>query len=292
MTNPIDDLAAEVRDLDSRLGVTSGYEREHAAWISETAPVIEDLGQTVGRHVERLGQDLAALAELRTDVNLLLEEMPRRPPHPPVCWVTLTAEQAAEVWPLLGAWVEDVLVNRYFANRADLPDCWPLHPGAVEELTWLRTSWLHAYLPLAGASGAADWHTRWRRDSLAGVKAAVEREAFAGGHGKCDMEIHLGVPLPGTAAARKAEAEAARRASAPVLAPGTMPGAMPGGIPISPAAFVPPPAPTGGPGGQGRDYSVELARRSFWWPQLLTAWADDVVDRKAAEAAAAADAAD
>jgi hypothetical protein len=40
--------------------------------------------------------------------------------------------------------------------------CWPNHPEALWELTWLYQLWCRAYLTKRPApKDAADWHDRW-----------------------------------------------------------------------------------------------------------------------------------
>jgi hypothetical protein len=43
----------------------------------------------------------------------------------------------------------------------------------VLELVWLRRVHVAAHRPDAPPSAAADWHTRWRREALANIAAAI-----------------------------------------------------------------------------------------------------------------------
>ena len=76
-------------------------------------------------------------------------------------------------WQALGDWVASILGPFYELTRAQLPDCWPLHRPAVLELVWLRRMYVAAHRPDAAPSAAADWHTRWRREALANIAAAI-----------------------------------------------------------------------------------------------------------------------
>jgi hypothetical protein len=249
------------------------------------------------------------LTELRTDVNRLLEDMPRQPRFPPVNWLALSASEAEEVWTELGEWVDAKLVGRHFANRGQLPDCWPLHPGAVEQLTWLWRSWLHAMLPLAGANPSAEWHTRWHRDALANVPAEVIQEAGATRRDRCGPGIHFGSPLPGAEQPTRPEPAHLREPAPPVPvasppAPGSGwmpgPGEQPAGPPTWNSAPQPGPQPWNVPPtftgdgsvppmfvprdpAQAVDLGVDptsaLAERRYWWPHLETARAADVARR-------------
>ncbi|MEU7480584.1 hypothetical protein AB0A63_31715 [Lentzea sp. NPDC042327] len=257
MSDPITDLAAELQGL--RGEVMPELERvkaelgDQGTFISEIGPLVQDHVGTLDEHTR--------------SIDLLLEEMPRQPRHPPVCWFELDADQAEAAWNGLGEWVNDILVGRYFANREGLPDCWPLHPGAVEEVTWLWTSWRHAYLPTAGAVAAAEWHTRWRGHALTGVKAAIVREAEAQAYVRCGVNTsapdepgtHFGESLP------------------PI---GPNPAHQGVGLPPLGAA-------SGANGPQGAVISAELmlARRDLWWPQFVKAREADLAARSPAPAA-------
>jgi hypothetical protein len=61
-------------------------------------------------------------------------------------WHMLTAEQAEKRWIDLRAWVE-FLVQRNNIGAKEIPDCWYLHGGLVDELEALRSAWLEANRP-------------------------------------------------------------------------------------------------------------------------------------------------
>ena len=88
-------------------------------------------------------------------------------------WPALSADAAAAEWDALATWIADVLGPFYHFTRAQLPDCWALHPPAVIELVWLRRAYVAAHAPDAAPSAAGEWHTRWRRDALANIAAAI-----------------------------------------------------------------------------------------------------------------------
>ena len=149
-------LAADIQTVAAR------HTHLAAAVSEDLAPKVDALQQLV---TEELGQ-------LRGDVDTLLAD--RRSEdntvNPPVDWTALTAGQAAEQWPILAAWIGEVLVPWCEWTRNELPDCWALHRPVVVELSWLRTTHVAAYLPKAPAHLAAEWHTRWRPASLTGIK--------------------------------------------------------------------------------------------------------------------------
>jgi hypothetical protein len=60
-------------------------------------------------------------------------------------------------------WVETVLCVEYCGYLTDqIRPCWPNHPEARWELSWLYQLWTQAYLAERTApKEAADWHDRW-----------------------------------------------------------------------------------------------------------------------------------
>jgi hypothetical protein len=92
-----------------------------------------------------------------------------------VDWPALTADAAAAEWEALAEWAATVLGPFYEITRAQLPDCWALHPPAVIELVWLRRTYNAAHAPDAAATAAAEWHTRWRRDALANIATLIPK---------------------------------------------------------------------------------------------------------------------
>jgi len=104
---------------------------------------------------------LATLASLKAQLDELAHSLNTPVPRP-VHWPALSAAQAGAQWPILADWIAEVLVPGYELTRAQLPDCWALHPPAVIELSWLRSAHIHAYQPSAPPALAAEWHCRWR----------------------------------------------------------------------------------------------------------------------------------
>jgi hypothetical protein len=153
---------------------------------------------TVPTRVEDLAATVAQLADA-------LSAVPPRPgPTPAPSWLTISEEpQTARVL-LEGLcdWLHRVFL-RYPDGAAVLPECWLLHPDAVEELLWLQHAWLAAY-QAKGASVqlAGDWHDRQRPGVVRRLKTSV---------GSCSKERHQtrsgwgegpqgAMPVPGTEA--------------------------------------------------------------------------------------------
>jgi hypothetical protein len=78
-------------------------------------------------------------------------------------WLTLDDQAREEKLGELSDWVEAVLRAQYPRYLADqIRPCWPSHPEALWELTWLYQLWCRAYLTKRPApKDAADWHDRW-----------------------------------------------------------------------------------------------------------------------------------
>jgi hypothetical protein len=93
---------------------------------------------------------------------------------PPSCWPRLTAAEAAEEWPVLRAWVEQL--QRRFPHTLRLPICWWQHNDLVEILAALRDHERGAYGPSAPPSAAIDWH-RALREVEARMEIWVKRFA-------------------------------------------------------------------------------------------------------------------
>ncbi len=110
---------------------------------------------------------------------------------PVMRWSALSAAEAAVAWEALGRWVTDVLCDQYRLTRLELPDCWPVHPRAVRELAWLRTSYHAGARPEAGPFGPAEWHTRWLPGALKNLSVAIDpRECAPGRHRLTEDERH------------------------------------------------------------------------------------------------------
>jgi hypothetical protein len=101
----------------------------------------------------------------------------------PVAWALLDAEQAAQAWTDLDAWVR-WLVRRYLIDTREVPPCWPHHGQLVEELSALRTAHEAAFDPSGPPNAPSEWHhsldaTRHRmRDLVArtGCRPAEHRQ--------------------------------------------------------------------------------------------------------------------
>jgi hypothetical protein len=78
-------------------------------------------------------------------------------------WLTLDGQAREDKLGELTDWVEAVLRAQYPGYLAEqIRPCWPKHPEALWELTWLYRLWCRAYLTKRPVpKDAADWHDRW-----------------------------------------------------------------------------------------------------------------------------------
>ena len=133
-------LRRQVESLAAGLGTLASTQREHAA-------AVQDAG------------------ELRHQVDKILAILTGQDDASPAGWFWLTMsdpareEKSAELFD----WVETVFREQYPDYLADeVRPCWPNHPEARWELSWLYQQWSLTYLAKHPAvKDAADWHDRW-----------------------------------------------------------------------------------------------------------------------------------
>ena len=108
---------------------------------------------------------LEGITELRGQVERILALVSEDDKTSSSGWFWLTMDEQArdEKFGELFDWVETVLRTQYpdyLASQIRL--CWPNHPEARWELSWLYQQWSLAYLAKHPAPKyAADWHDRW-----------------------------------------------------------------------------------------------------------------------------------
>ena len=113
---------------------------------------IESVLTDVRKAVTKLAQNKA-----RDDA----QQQMRRP------WHMLTAEQAEQRWLELRAWVDWFVVRNNIGPK-EIPDCWYLHGGLVDELEALRWAWMETNKPESKGTDPIWWRealhrarTRW-----------------------------------------------------------------------------------------------------------------------------------
>ena len=208
-----DEHRRDVAQLRTDLAGLSTVVGDNADLLGQVTPQVRDLDGGLAD----LGERVDALATAVTDALTSGPGAGSRPEPDaaPVDWPSLSADAATAEWQALGDWVASVLGPFYELTRAQLPDCWPLHRPAVLELVWLRRMYVAAHRPDAAPSAAADWHTRWRREALANIAAAIpETWCRPGEHWVERFSRRPGPPPP--------------RPTAPVREPEHVPGQRPG----------------------------------------------------------------
>ena len=117
---------------------------------------------------------LEAVSALRNRVEPILTHLSEIEKASPTAWfwLTMTKQDRQENFDELADWVETVLRVQYPSYLADhLRPCWPNHPEALWELSWLYQLWTLTYLTKRpSAKNAADWHDRW----LTGVSRRLD----------------------------------------------------------------------------------------------------------------------
>ena len=140
-------LAVQVNALRQDVATLSGKVDVLSRTQEEQAVVLEDIAE-LRRQVEKI-------------VVLLSDD--GKPSASGWFWLTMDEQTREEKLSELEDWVETVLRTEYpdyIANQ--IRPCWPKHPEAKWELTWLYQLWIAAYLARRPApKETADWHDRW-----------------------------------------------------------------------------------------------------------------------------------
>lgn len=161
----VTDLAAQQAKTASDLRELSGVVSEIGGEVSSTAEQLHQVERglaTVTAAVERVAEHLGLDDKGDDDAA-------------PVAWHTLNRDDAQEQWDKLLTWVDEVLCPTYGITRGQLPDCWTRHPAMRNELAWLRTCHVQAYMPGGHAGGAAEWHLRYLPGALQRIALVARR---------------------------------------------------------------------------------------------------------------------
>jgi hypothetical protein len=142
-----------------------------AALAVEVSALRRDVKEVTGRAdtLTQTAQEhsvvLDGFGELRRQVERILALLTEDDQGAPTGWFWLTMDDQAREEKLgeLTDWVNTVLRTQYPGYlTGQIRSCWPNHPEALWELTWLYQLWSHAYLAKRPApKNAADWHDRW-----------------------------------------------------------------------------------------------------------------------------------
>jgi len=150
----VDGLRREVESLATKVDSLVSTQQEHTA-------VLDDI------------------TELRHQVEQILASLTEEEDASPAewFWLRMTNQVRDEKLAELFDWVETVLRAQYPDYLADqIRLCWPNHPEARWELSWLYQQWSLAYLAKRPApKDAADWHDRWSPGVLRRLGAVMSR---------------------------------------------------------------------------------------------------------------------
>ena len=120
---------------------------------------------------------LEGITALRNRVEAILAYLDDTDKASPASWfwLTMTNQERQEKFDELADWVETVLRVQYPSYLADqLRPCWPNHPEALWELSWLYQLWTLAYLTKRQTpKDAADWHDRWLPGAIGRLSAVM-----------------------------------------------------------------------------------------------------------------------
>ena len=122
---------------------------------------VSDLTTTQRGHAAKLSD----LASIRKQIQQILTLLDTENDMSPArwFWLTMPDTERADKLSELTDWVETVLRVQYPDYLADqIKPCWPNHPEARWELTWLYQLWTLTYLTTRPTpKEAGDWHDRW-----------------------------------------------------------------------------------------------------------------------------------
>jgi hypothetical protein len=129
--------------------------------LDALSPKLDDLAATQHRHTTTL----ADVAQLWQQIEQILTILDTENDTSPArwFWLTMPADEREAKFSELHDWVETVLRQQYPDYLADhIKPCWPNHPEARWELTWLYQLWTLTYLTTRPTpKDAGDWHDRW-----------------------------------------------------------------------------------------------------------------------------------
>jgi len=143
--------------------------------IETLATQVDTLTATQHEHAAAL----EGIAGLRRQVEQILTLLGNDDEPAPAgwFWLTMNDRERDEKLAELHDWVDTVLRTQYPGYLAgQLRPCWPSHPEARWELTWLYQLWTRAYLTRRPApKDAADWHDRWTPGAIHRLAQVMRR---------------------------------------------------------------------------------------------------------------------
>jgi hypothetical protein len=134
----------------------------------------DEIARTHDKHAAAID----GIPELRRQVDRILALLTDDQAEPTGWfWLTMDAQAREDRLGELTDWAENVLCTQYPGYLAEqIRPCWPNHPEALWELTWLYLLWCRAYLAKRPApKDAADWHDRWAPGVLRRLAQVMDR---------------------------------------------------------------------------------------------------------------------
>lgn len=143
-----------------------------------------DIERIARRHTDldqRLSELDALVRRMAEDLSVLLPTSDDPVPAALPSWLAIdNPAKARDILTDLADWLGRIYLQH---PDAGLPSCWAWHPGAVEELWWLRQAHHAAYAgPRACWRDVADWHDRLRP----GVVRRLTRVLNS-----CELALHV-----------------------------------------------------------------------------------------------------
>ena len=145
-------LSAAITDLTARVERVDAQLRERGD--STTPTELEGRLQAVESVLTSIRKTVTTLAAQHAE-----EEQQRELRQP---WHLLTAAQAERRWLDLRDWV-DWFVARNSIGAKEVPNCWYLHDGLVDELEALRWAWIDTNKPAARGVDPIWWREALHR---------------------------------------------------------------------------------------------------------------------------------
>lgn len=141
LSGAVADLAARVEQLEHQAAPESDDHR-----LDNRLLVIENV-------LAKLQAEFGDLANQRA------AEVRRQPRLP---WDKLTVKQAEQRWNELRSWVDQLIIRNGIGPK-EIPNCWYLHDGLVDELEALRWASIEANRPKASGAETLRWREALHR---------------------------------------------------------------------------------------------------------------------------------
>lgn len=133
---------------------------------------IAAIGEGVANSFDGVNTDLRQIREQIADLYAAVDELQNLPDEDDSVVPLRSWAQAAgpQDWADLAEWVDWLMTHYDIPRGQRIAPCWPAHPGVVEELAALRSSWRvvakHAAPGVKPSVEMINWHDRWMAPCL------------------------------------------------------------------------------------------------------------------------------